>query len=195
MKFIPIVISLFWIGTVAAQKAKLKQTIYRAVLYRKDSNEVIFNLQPAIENGKQILYVINDVERIRITDVKLQGDSLLFNMPVFESSFLTKINNDGSLQGVWIKGAKAEPQHWPFKAFPGQAFRFPFKKGGIQNLISGKWVVSFSNADGTIEKAIAIFKQTKNKLTGTFLTTTGDYRYLDGVVTGDSLKLSTFDGS
>jgi len=41
----------------------------------------------------------------------------------------------------------------------------------------------------------ALFKQTKNKLTGTFLTTTGDYRYLDGIVTGDSLKLSTFDGA
>ncbi len=30
---------------------------------------------------------------------------------------------------------------------------------------------------------------------GTFRTKTGDYRYLDGVVDGDTLKLSTFDGT
>ena len=33
------------------------------------------------------------------------------------------------------------------------------------------------------------------RVTGTFLTETGDYRYLEGVVDGDSLKLSCFDGS
>ncbi|MEL6535959.1 MAG: TlpA disulfide reductase family protein, partial [Bacteroidota bacterium] len=32
------------------------------------------------------------------------------------------------------------------------------------------------------------------KVTGTFLTTTGDYRYLEGIVDGQQLKLSTFDG-
>ena len=35
----------------------------------------------------------------------------------------------------------------------------------------------------------------KNKVTGTFRTTTGDYRYLEGIINGDSLKLSTFDGA
>lgn len=44
-------------------------------------------------------------------------------------------------------------------------------------------------------KAVAIFNQKGNKLTGSFLTPSGDYRYLEGIVTGDSLKLSTFDGS
>ena len=31
-------------------------------------------------------------------------------------------------------------------------------------------------------------------LTGSFLTPSADYRYLDGIVTGDSLMLSAFDG-
>ncbi|CAN0606627.1 unnamed protein product, partial [Ectocarpus sp. 12 AP-2014] len=34
-----------------------------------------------------------------------------------------------------------------------------------------------------------------HKVTGTFRTTTGDYRFLDGVMDGDSLKLSAFDGA
>ena len=43
--------------------------------------------------------------------------------------------------------------------------------------------------------AKGIFNQNGNKVTGTFRTTTGDYRYLEGVVEGDSLKISTFDGA
>ena len=44
-------------------------------------------------------------------------------------------------------------------------------------------------------KAIGLFNQNENRITGTFATETGDYRYLDGVVSGDSVFLSTFDGS
>ncbi|HEX8609274.1 MAG TPA: TlpA disulfide reductase family protein, partial [Pedobacter sp.] len=36
--------------------------------------------------------------------------------------------------------------------------------------------------------------QKGNTLSGSVLTPTGDYRYMSGVVDGDSLKLSTFDG-
>ena len=197
MKYILIAVSFLYGGLIVAQQTKLKQTIYRAVLYRQDSNEVVFNMDFKIEKGKPVLYVINDTERIRVTDISQKKDSLFFNMPVFESSFHTKVARDGSLTGVWIKGVRGDggPQHWPFKATPGQAFRFAVPKSVVKKSISGKWAVTFTNADGSKENALAVFKQKKNKLTGSFLTTTGDYRYLDGIVTNDSLKLSTFDGS
>jgi thiol-disulfide isomerase/thioredoxin len=38
------------------------------------------------------------------------------------------------------------------------------------------------------------FKQNRAKLTGTFLSTSGDYRYLEGAVAGNQLYLSCFDG-
>jgi AhpC/TSA family. len=37
-------------------------------------------------------------------------------------------------------------------------------------------------------------KQSGTKLTGTFLNPSGDYRFLEGIVDGDTLRLSTFDG-
>lgn len=43
-------------------------------------------------------------------------------------------------------------------------------------------------------KAVGVFNQKGTALTGSFLTPSGDYRYLEGVVDGDSLKLSGFDG-
>lgn len=195
MKYLLIVLSLLPAGLLSAQTAKLKKTIYRAILYRQDGNEVVFNIDVKTEKGKTVFYVLNDTERLKVTDIQQQGDSLFFTMPVFESSFRAKIEKDGILTGTWIKGTRGEPQYWPFKAIPGQTFRFIASKLPVKKSITGKWVVTFINTNGTTEKALAIFKQVKNKLTGTFLTTTGDYRYLDGIVSNDSLRLSTFDGS
>ncbi len=168
---------------------------WRAYLVRQDSNHIVFNLKTAKENGKTILYVLNAEEKIKVTAVTVTKDSVNFSMPVFESTFKSKRNPDGSLQGVWIKGTGGAFQYWPFFAFPQQAFRFINNLGKARTTISGKWDVTITRANGTLRKAVAIFKQQNDKLTGTFLTPSGDYRYLEGIVTGDSLKLSTFDGA
>ncbi len=42
---------------------------------------------------------------------------------------------------------------------------------------------------------IGEFVQNGNQLKGTFRTETGDFRYLEGLVAGDKVKLSCFDGS
>jgi peroxiredoxin len=51
--------------------------------------------------------------------------------------------------------------------------------------------------DSEEDKYIAkgVFKQIGNQVTGTFRTTTGDYRYLEGVMDGNIMKLSAFDGA
>jgi hypothetical protein len=41
---------------------------------------------------------------------------------------------------------------------------------------------------------LANLNKPANKVTGTFLTTTGDYRFLEGTVSGNQLYLSCFDG-
>ena len=78
-----------------------------------------------------------------------------------------------------------------FSAVPG-AKRFDQNATATGN-ISGRWQVTFSQSkkDGL---SVAEFRQQGNKLTGTFLNPTGDYRYLEGVVSSDSILLSGFDG-
>ena len=168
---------------------------WRAHLIRKDSNEVIFNIQVKKENGQIVFYIINDKEKLRIHPVTFIRDSIHFDMPAFESYFRTKKNKDGSLQGTWTKGTAGVTQHWNFYAIPNQTFRFETNLGKANQNISGRWDVNITRSNGTLRKAVAEFKQDGDKLIGTFLTPSGDYRYLDGIVTGDSLKLSTFDGA
>ncbi len=194
MKKIVILNGLLLCTIIAISQTTLPAN-WRAYLVRQDSNLVVFNLKASTEKGKTILYILNAAEKIEITTVSVTKDSVNFQMPVFESVFKLKRNPDGSLQGVWIKGTGGAFQYWPFYAFPDQDFRFNKTRSKTKTAISGKWDVTITRANGTLRKAVAIFKQQNHKLTGTFLTPSGDYRYLEGIITGDSLKLSTFDGA
>ena len=168
---------------------------YRAYVVRPDSNTVVFNMQVSKEKTGTYFYITNADEKIKVGPISLTNDSVNFAMPVFESSFKTKRNADGSFQGIWNKGTTGEFQNWPFYAYPNQIYRFIKNQGGAVYNISGKWDVTITRPNGTPRKALAEFEQSGDKLTGSFLTPSGDYRFLEGIVTGDSLKLSTFDGS
>ena len=170
-------------------------TNYRAYVVRQDSNTVVFNMQVSKEKEGTFFYIINSDEKIKVGPVYITNDSVNFEMPVFESSFKTKRNADGSFQGIWNKGTTGEFQNWTFVAYPNQIYRFIKNQGSAVYNISGKWDVTITRPNGTPRKAVAEFEQMGDKLTGSFITPTGDYRFLEGIVTGDSLKLSTFDGS
>lgn len=191
--FIVILGSILVFSSIQAQTGLANN--YRAILVRQDSNTVVFNIQVARESNETIFYVTNADEKIRISPVIVTGDSVHFAMPTFESTFKTKKNADGSLQGTWIKGTSGDFQYWKFYAIPNQSFRFAKNQGRAKHNISGKWDVTITRPNGTPRKALAEFEQNGDMLTGSFLTPSGDYRFLEGIVTGDSLKLSTFDGA
>lgn len=168
---------------------------YTAYLVRQDNNTVVFNIEVVKENNETVFYIINADERIKVTPITVTRDSVNFSMPTFESTFKTKRNADGSLRGTWIKGTANDFQNWQFYALPNQNFRFAKTQGAAKYNIGGKWDVTITRPNGTPRKALAQFEQEGDRLTGSFLTPSGDYRYLEGIVTGDSLKLSTFDGA
>jgi len=167
---------------------------WRVVLERKDGKKVPFQLEQKQEQGKSVLYVVNGQEHIRITNVKMAGDSLFFGMPAFESSFRVQLLANGDLSGTYIKGTAGATQYWSMYAYAKEKDRFSEGRGNSKNNISGRWDVSITRANGTIRKAVALFKQQGNIISGSFLTPAADYRYLAGILTGDSLKLSAFDG-
>ena len=177
-----------------AQVANQLPASWRVVLERKDRKQIAFLLERKQEQGKTALYVINGKERIQITDVKTEGDSMFIEMPAFESSFRVKLQPGGNMSGMYIKGTAGSMQYWPVYGYANTKVRFAAGSGDAKNNISGRWDVSITRANGTIRKAVALFDQQGNIVTGSFLTPSADYRYLDGIVTGDSLMLSAFDG-
>jgi peroxiredoxin len=82
-----------------------------------------------------------------------------------------------------------------FKATANQSYRFTDAKEKPVANITGRWEADFSKGTSDSSKAEGEFVQIGNHLIGTFLTTTGDYRYLEGTVQGNKVMLSCFDGS
>jgi thiol-disulfide isomerase/thioredoxin len=186
-----------WLLQTVFTNAQVKEKVsnsWRVILEREDKKQVVFQLQQEMQAGKIFLNVINGAEKIRITNVEEQGDSLFFSMPTFEASFRVKKLANGDLSGTYIKGTAAKTQYWSLYGYHNIPGRFDATMGNAKYTIAGKWSIMIIRANGTTRKAVAEFEQEGNKLTGTFLTPSADYRYLEGIVTGDSLKLSSFDG-
>ena len=161
-----------------------------AKLHRSDGNDIAFTFEWKTEKGKPIWYIHNAEEKIKVSNITAKGDSLIIQMPVFESQFRIK-KNGKKLNGVWVKRGATKTQVLPFSADYGGK-RFLGNDITYKN-ISGRWAVIFSG-NNTNELSVGEFKQVDNKLTGTFLNASGDYRYLEGIATNDSLFLSGFDG-
>jgi len=177
---------------LAGAQQKPGSNWWRAALHRADGQDIIFNFEWNTENGKSVWYIRNASERIRVTDITVKRDSMIVQMPLFESQFRIKKNKkDGTLSGNWIKGGAVKTNIIPFTASPG-GLRFPGSEPAGWN-INGRWSAVFQKNNAT-DPAVAEFTQRGNFITGTFLNPTGDYRYLEGVVSNDSLRLSCFDG-
>ena len=137
---------------------------------------------------------MNGEERIEVRDVELHGDSILVTMPLYDSKFFGRIGPSGQISGNWVNYVKGKDYVLPFTALPGPAPRFEPDGDGVFSNASGKWEVDFLYKDGR-EKATALFTQKGDQLEGTFLTETGDYRFLEGGIVDDKFHLSCFDGS
>ncbi|HEX2607697.1 MAG TPA: TlpA disulfide reductase family protein [Flavisolibacter sp.] len=167
-----------------------REVLYIAHLIRPDGIEIPFQFTaPLSQTGSYFWNINNGKEHIRVDKFEAIGDSVRVSMPLFESYFMIKrIGN--SFKGRWVKGGSQSDQIMAFSAEPNTGT----KKATAKVQINGKWAVVFTGADGKSNPAIGEFIQKGDLLTGTFLTTTGDYRYLGGSVNADSFQLYTFDG-
>jgi len=175
---------------------------WRAILERKDGNNIVFNFEVKDSVGKKVLYLRNAGERLLVDDITREGDSVIIRLPLYESQLRAVVTREGNLEGVWVRHLAVDYLVVPFKAFYGQAYRFAtrFATGGGgpagKASVEGRWAAVFRAAgDKDTTFRVGEFQQKGDRVTGTFLDAGGDLRYLEGVVDGDSLKLSCFDGT
>jgi peroxiredoxin len=177
---------------ITTAQTKLKTGIWRGALTTKSANQIPFNFEVTNTGGKQQLAIINSTEHFKVTDVTGKGDSVFIKMPLFDAEFRLK-QTGNNLQGLFIRHLGERDQQIEFNATAATPWRF-FKIPTATNYnVSGRWSAIIGEGDGR-DTTVGEFKQVGQKVTGTFLTTTGDYRFLEGTVSGDSLYLSCFDG-
>lgn len=135
--------------------------------------------------------IYNAEEVILADEIFIQGDSIKIKAPVFEG-YITARFTDNQMKGRFVK--ENQGRAVPFSAYYGKEERFRGAKPAKVN-VDGIWEVDFDHKSEDVYKGKGIFKQQDGVVTGTFRTPVGDYRYLEGVVDGDSLKITSFDGA
>jgi thiol-disulfide isomerase/thioredoxin len=169
--------------------SKPKTGEWRATLQTMDGKQLPFLFTYSED---QVLTVLNAEEEVIFRDVTIIKDSITIAHSIYEGVFKGVFTLD-SIYGNFIKSSLNRVV--PFTMIQGRAERF--SANAIPKVtVTGNWETVFS-PNNTADRYIAkgIFKQVGHKVTGTFRTTTGDYRYLDGSVQNDTLRLSTFDGA
>jgi len=170
----------------------LSEGIWRAELEVMDNEKLPFNFKVVkTESGSYKMEIYNASEVIQIDEIEIINDSITIKTPVYEGYLAGKFTNK-QITGQFMK--ESLDRIVPFTATFGVASRFEVSKA-IEKNVSGIWETEFEPKTENAYMAKGIFVQSGDKVTGTFRTTTGDYRFLDGVVQGDSLKISAFDGA
>jgi thiol-disulfide isomerase/thioredoxin len=174
---------------------QLESGIWRATLKTSSGAEIPFNFEVRDSANQKFLDVINGDERFRVNEISNISDSILIQMPLFDSEIRAKIK-DGSLNGKWIKHFADSIEVMNIEAKRGTKWRFFKANTKSEFTVSGRWSVTFTDAKtGKSVPAIGEFSQQGGRLFGTFLTSTGDYRFLEGTVSYNKFYLSCFDGS
>lgn len=176
------------------------------LLIPKTEKSIVFCLEfglPDTDGGLPSCVVVNGTERISVSKVQLVDGKLAINFPHYDSVIQTELNKDsvsmlatpsantdavikGTFtkrrgQGEWVKMKFVATQKGP------QEYADPSKW-------LGRWRVSFDSSE---DPAVGVFRRgpTPKSVVGTFLTTTGDYRFLVGGVEAGKLNLCCFDGA
>ncbi|MGC3947190.1 MAG: TlpA disulfide reductase family protein [Chryseolinea sp.] len=175
------------------ESTTLATGIWRATLTLQEQ-ELPFHLD-ITRNGSDgyTAYLRNAGEKLLLDEISVSGDSVNISLHVFDANIKARISGD-ELDGLFIKNYEKDYKV-PFHATLGDTFLF--KKGDPNAAVpdySGTYAVKFVHEKDTTP-AIGVIHQFKDSVTATFLTPTGDYRYIGGTITDGVLKMSTFDGN
>jgi thiol-disulfide isomerase/thioredoxin len=176
---------------------------WRAVL-QSPGGELPFELRIRREaEGDLGAVAVTGGEILPFSSVEINGREIGLAFDWYDSSIQAELDPSGdSMAGQWRKRSAEGHSELAFVAERGMQRRFRkpselgLPTGSAQALpsVSGIWDVVFED-DSSTESARGEFRQDGVEVMGTFLTPTGDYRYLEGTYEQGLLRLSTFDGA
>lgn len=183
--------------------AAAQTSLWNATLVSDSTTHIPFLIE--IDSAKNTLSVINGDEVIIVENLFQSKDSLAFDFPVFGSRISATLSENKlakrigktviNMEGFYYKYANKDSYAMPFKAYKTSWEDWRRTSSRPASQMDGKWAVTFTNPDESTYEAIGEFEQNGNELKGTFLTNTGDYRFLAGKVNDNKFFLSCVDGA
>ena len=171
--------------------------LWRGVL-TSPGGELPFGIDIMKGEGGYTAKILNGEERADTSSVDFNDNIISINFEWFDARITATLSEDGnSMSGQWSKTASGRDKTsmLDFSASKGFDYRFSQELDpAVITNSAGNWEVTFSDEDGD-SIAVAELNQQGKIVTGTFLTPTGDYRFLAGSANNNKLYLSAFDGA
>lgn len=167
--------------------------VHRGRLLANDSVDIAFTFEWKASDQDSVLIIHNAEERIEIQDMRWESDSLTLQMPVFVSYF-RMVNTEEGMSGFWYNPDKAPGYKVAALFQRGVEERYPQADAPSFSLYNRWRVMMYAGTDRE-SAALGELQQKEGGITGSILTETGDYRFLEGCLSGDQLQMSTFDGA
>jgi len=141
-----------------------------------------------------VLFLVNGDERRRVDQVTAADGQLNATLSVAGSTLSARVVGprlDGEVRLVRPDGGR---EQLLFRAVLGQSWRF-FENPSTDNAdIAGRWAVSYVGEKGAQATSTVVFRQSFERVTGSFGGVAGAGGLLAGEMRGDELHLSRFDG-
>jgi len=192
--FIGLILITGFITSCHAPAKQLKAGLWRGVIsVRENEIPFLFEVKGNATDSTSI-FLINGEDRFELKKVVYSNDTVSIPIDLYDVVLKGKFT-ENSIDGQFIKGSSTKKLTTiPFNAKYGALPRFPKSGGDPLVSLTGTWDINIISGDNTT-KTVGNFSQKGDLLTGSILESTGDYRFLEGVVNGKRFSLSTFGGS
>ena len=192
IRFLPILCALvFFSGLNSCKKEirELSEGNWRGV-FQIPGDEIPFQFEV---NGKTpgniSVFLINGPDRFELKDVMVRNDSVIIPIDLYSAEFRAKIEGK-TLQGRFLKlGTEKPDTGLIFKAESGNLSRFAASAEKPEALLEGNWDMIFGTG-AEAKNNVGSFSQKESVVTGSVLTPSGDFRFLEGTVHGKEFELS-----
>ena len=192
--FIYIIVILFHANFLFAQNATTLPFIAEIQLNDRLQIQVIVALTEKNPNSPITIY--NGKEVYQLSVKKRIGDTIVYQFPAQDAEWRVAFEKDFSeARGWWLNYNKKVPVRYPVHLYPGLRTLPNSTAASIPFDLTGRWKVVFQPGTANEEVLVGVFQQERgNFVYGSFLSETGDYRFLHGYVSGNQLHLQTYTG-
>lgn len=162
--------------------------------FTAEKNNIPFTFEvenTASDSLPTLVTLTNGEERVPIENISYSGDTVTIYIKEYDTQLQGVLKGD-TLKGIFRRLFNEEDKGTPFRAIYGNIPRFK-TEGTASDSLAGKWDIQFISENGT-KNNVGIFAGKDGILTGSILTNSGDFRYLEGVIDADGFRLSAFAG-
>ncbi len=163
---------------------------WKGILSLTKTKNLPVNIEFSLNEVDSTFTIHNGTEQLAFPIENGPDDSLKVQLQPYESELHFTYNHQ-EIKGWWFNLAKGPNYKIAFSAEPSTSL-YDYSKLSMD--LALKYSVKFGSKSSSFP-AILLLKKDSTAVTGTFKTETGDYRFLWGEQTKDSIWLACFDGA